>query len=242
MNHLKEDESKSVSEHLYDLRKKILFILFFFILGSVISHIYHLEIIEFLLKPSNGQHLTFLSPLDPLFFIFKIDFIGGFILSFPIILWAILTYINPALPEKINKILWIFYITSILLLLMGLIYAFFVTIPLSLKFLFSITIPGIENGFSAQKYLDFFITQALIIMGVFQIPIIIIGGIYLNFFKTKLLAQKRKYIYLGLIISLAIITPTTDIFSLLIVLIPCIFIFEISLISGRVIEKMRGNK
>lgn len=235
-------EEKSISEHLDELRKKIFIALGFFIVGVTISHMFHVEIIEFLLKPASGQNLIFLSPLDPLFFIFKIDFVGGLIVSFPMILWLLFSYISPALSKTINKSIIIFYLISTLLLVFGLGYALFVTIPISLKFLFSITIPGIENNFSVQKYLSFFISQALIVMMIFQIPIVIMGGIYLGVLKTKFLAIKRKYIYIGLLIGLAIITPTSDIFNLAIVFIPCVIIFEISLIGGRIVEKIKRQR
>jgi sec-independent protein translocase protein TatC len=235
-------EEKSIGEHIGELRKKIFVALGVFIVGVIISHMFHVEIINFLLKPASGQNLIFLSPLEPLFFIFKIDCVGGFILSFPVILWLLFSYISPALSEKINKRIVVFYLTSTLLLVLGLVYALFVTIPISLKFLFSITIPGIENNFSVQKYLSFFITQALIVMVIFQVPIAVIGGVYLGILKTKFLAVKRKYIYIGLLITLAIITPTTDIFNLAIVFVPCVIIFEISLIGGRIVEKMKRRE
>lgn len=234
-----DTEEKSISEHVGELRKKILIALGIFIVGVTISHIFHNKIIEFLLKPANGQNLIFLSPLEPLFFIFQIDLIGGLIISFPVILWLLFSYISPALSEKINKRIIIFYLTSTTLLVLGLAYALFITIPISLKFLFSITIQGVENSFSVQKYLSFLITQALIVMIVFQVPIVIVGGIYLEILKTKFLAIKRKYIYIGLLITLAIITPTTDVFSLIILFMPCVIIFEISLIGGRIVEKTR---
>lgn len=232
-------ETKSILEHIGDLRKKIFIALIAFVFGAIIAHIFHSEIIAFLLKPAGDQHLIFLSPLEPLIFIFKIDCIAGIIISFPVIIWCILTYINPVLPVNIKKLFYFFYITSFLLLVIALIYAFFVTIPISLKFLFSIVIPGIQNQISAQNYINFFITQALIIMIIFQLPILIIGGVYLNLFKTKILSKKRRYIYLIITIALSIITPTVDIFSLLIVLIPCLAIFEISLWGGKIIELLK---
>lgn len=235
-------EEKSIGEHLDELRRKIFIAFGFFVAGVTMSHMFHVEIIEFLLKPANGQNLIFLSPLDPLFFILKIDFVGGLIFSFPVILWLLFSYISPALSKTINKSIVIFYLISTLLLIFGLYYALFVTIPISLKFLFSITVPGIENSFSVQKYLSFFISQALIVMTIFQIPIIIMGGTYLGILKTKFLAIKRKYIYIGLLIGLAIITPTSDIFNLAIVFIPCVVIFEISLIGSRIIEKIKRKR
>lgn len=242
MTSLQHHEAKSILEHVGELRKKLLIALGAFVVGAIIAHIFHAEIIAFLLKPAGGQNLIFLSPLEPFFFIFKIDFIGGIIIAFPIIIWCLFSYITPALSKRANNLVVFFYITSTFLLFVGLFYAFFVTIPISLKFLFSITVPGIENNFSMEKYLGFFITQAVIIMAVFQLPILIIGGIYLGVFKTKLLAEKRRYIYFILLIGLAILTPTTDMFSLGIILIPCLVIFEVSLLGGKIIEKFKRKK
>lgn len=235
-------EAKSIFEHVGELRKKLLLALGVFLIGATITHLFNAEITAFLLKPAGGQHLIFLSPLEPLIFIFKIDFIGGFIISFPFILLFLISYITPAFSKQISKIIIFFYITSTLLLFAGLLYAFFIMIPISLKFLFSITIPGIENNFSVEKYLSFFITQAVIIMAVFQVPVLIIGGVSIGILKTKLFANKRRYIYLGLIIALAIITPTTDVFSLGIIFIPCLIIFEVSLIGGKIIERLKRKK
>lgn len=234
-----DNEAKSIFEHLHDLRNKIFIALGAFIVGSTIAHIFNTEITAFLLKPIGQQHLIFLSPIEPLIFIFKIDLVAGFIISFPIIIWSFFSYITPALPKKIKKFVIFFYVTSTALVLLGLAYAFFVTIPLSLKFLFSITIPGIENSFSVEKYLSFFVTQAVIVMAVFQVPILIIGGVSLGAFKTKFLASKRRLIYIILIIALAIITPTTDIFSLIIILFPCLVIFEVSLLGGKFVEFLK---
>ena len=242
MTSLQPHEAKSVLEHVGELRKKLLIALGAFVVGAIVAHIFNKEIIAFLLQPAGSQHLIFLSPVEPFFFIFKIDFIAGIIIAFPFIIWCLFSYITPALSKRINTLLSFFYIVSTLLLFAGLFYAFFVTIPFSLKFLFSITIPGIENNFSMEKYLGFFTAQALIITAVFQIPILIIGGIYLGAFKTKLLTTKRRYIYLILIIALAILTPTADIFNLGIVFIPCLVIFEVSLIGGKIVEFLKRKK
>lgn len=239
MSSLQESKVGSVSDHVLELRNKILVVVTIFLIGAVISHIFNKEITAFLLKPAGGQNLVFLSPLEPLFFILKIDFIGGLIFSFPAIIWAIFSYITPALPKKVGSIVVLFYTASTILLFAGLFYAFFVTIPLTLKFLFSINIPGIENSFSVQKYISFFITQAFIIMGVFQIPILIVGGDYLEIFRVENITRKRGSVYMILLVALAIITPTTDLFSLGIIFIPCVAIFEISILLAKVLARFR---
>lgn len=239
MDSMQPQETKSVLEHIGELKKKIFIALGAIFFGALIGHFFNKEITAFLLQLSGGQQLIFLSPLEPLFFIFKIDLIAGIIIAFPFIVWCLLSYIAPALPRRTSAFLFLFYIISTLLLIGGLFYAFLVTIPLSLKFLFSIVIPGVQNQISAQNYINFFITQTLIITFIFQFPLLIIGSVYLDILRTKTLANKRRYAYLIITIALAVITPTVDIFSLIVVLAPCFLIFEISLIGGKIVEKFK---
>lgn len=234
--------TQSVAEHIGELRTKLLIAVAAIIVGASVAHIFHKDIIAFLLRPAGTQELIFLSPLEPFIFILKVDIIAGILISFPVIIWALFSFVAPALPKATKRLLVIVYLISLLLVLIGLGYAFGVTIPLSLKFLFGITIEGIRNQISAQSYVSFFLTQAVVIVGIFQIPLVMTGAIYLRLLSTRLFRNKRKYIYLVLTIATAIITPTTDVFSLAIVLIPCIAMFEISLAIGKVIERTRKQR
>jgi hypothetical protein len=66
-------------EHLRELFRKLLVAVFAVTIGAGVAHYYHDAIIVFLLKPLHQKKLFFLSPLDPLFFVLKIDFVVGFI-------------------------------------------------------------------------------------------------------------------------------------------------------------------
>lgn len=235
-------ETKTVLAHLAELRTKIFIAIVALIIGCVIAHIYHQEIIHYILRPTGDQHLIFLSPLDPLFFILKIDLLAGIIVAFPVLIWCFFSYIKPALPKHSRVILLVVTAVSALLIIGGLYYAYFITVPLTLKFLLSITIPGIESTITAANYLQFFLTQAIIIMLIFQIPIVIVAGFSLGIFTVKGLSAKRRYIYLIATIALAIITPTTDMFSLGIMLLPMVAIFELSLIVGRIMDVIKKKK
>lgn len=240
--HGRSDETKSVLEHIGELRRKLFIALSALIVGGSIAHNFHQEIIALILKPAGTQRLLFLSPLEPFFFILKVDLIAGLVLAFPIVFWCIFSYIKPALPIRARVTLFGASLISLILLTAGLLYAYLVTIPVSLKFLSSISIPGVENVITMQHYLGFFFSQALIIMLVFQIPIIIITGLSLGIFTVKGLSKKRRYVYLLGTVALAIITPTTDIFNLGIILAPTIVIFEFSLIAGLIMQFTKRKK
>ena len=88
-------------EHIGELRSRLLISVIALVICSVVAHFFYKEIVDFLLHPVNDKNLVFLSPLDPLLFVMKIDLIAGFILALPIISYCMLSYIKPAF-EKIR--------------------------------------------------------------------------------------------------------------------------------------------
>ncbi len=227
-------------DHLLELRSKVLVCVAAIVVGALVAHYYHEAIIGFLLRPTKNQQLFFLSPLDPLFFILKIDLFGGIILAFPVINWSVLSFIRPAMQKSGWLLLCTLYFMVSILALCGLGYAFFVIIPISLQFLLSINISGIQNMITASSYLDFLLVQSFIIAIIFQIPIFILAGTYMRAFNADVLSSKRRYIYVGGIIALAVITPTVDIFNLLIVAVPAAIIYEGSLLAARFLQWRMG--
>jgi sec-independent protein translocase protein TatC len=226
-------------EHLLELRSKILLSAVSVGIGALVSHYYHQEIIDILLRPIADQKLFFLSPLDPLFFVLKIDLYGGGILALPIINWSIFSFVRPAMTRSG----WLFfsslYFMATALIIGGLAYAYFFIVPASLKFLLSINIPGIENMITATSYLNFFLAQSFIVAVVSQIPLFVIAGSAIGALNTKVLASQRGYIYIAGLIALAIMTPTSDIFSLGMVAAPACLIFEGSLVVARMMKRFR---
>ena len=86
----------------------------------------------------------------------------------------------------------------------GLSYAYVVTLPLSLRFLFFVTVPGIVSTLTAQSYLNFVLAQLFVCMLVFQVPIVLVTGMSLNVFTASQLRVKRRYVYLVGIAGIAV--------------------------------------
>ena len=223
-------------DHLLELRSKILISVLAIGLGAGVAHYFHEPLIGFFLRPLHGQQLFFLSPLDPLFFILKIDLFIGLILALPVLNWAIFSFIRPAMKASSWLLFSTVYCAAAVLILAGLAYAYFVMIPMSLGFLLSISVPGTENMITANSYLSFLLVQSLIVAILFQIPLFIIAGTYIQAFKIETLTAKRRYIYVGGLIGLAVITPTTDLFNLCVVAVPAWTIFEGSVVAARVVN------
>jgi sec-independent protein translocase protein TatC len=222
-------------DHLAELRSKLLLCLAAVTLGAVVAHAEHAAIIALLLKPVRGQSLVFLSPLDPLLFIFKIDLSAGFLFALPVISWSTLSFLKPAMQRSSWLLFCAVFCLAAVLLLAGLAYSYLVIVPLTLRVLTSISVPGIGNMITADSYLSFLLLQLLLMAALFQISLFVLGGVWLGAFDPSMLAAKRRYIYVGGLIALAVITPTTDVFSLGCVAVPALVIFEGSLLAARLL-------
>jgi sec-independent protein translocase protein TatC len=241
MNTKNRDEG-TVWDHIYELRSKLLIVTFVVIIGGGVAHYFNKEISSFLLGPLGDKQLVFLSPLEPLLFILKIDFFTGLLIALPVISWSLFSFVRPALSQRSFLKMIAVYLFSLSCVCLGLLYTYFIVMPLSLKFLFSITIPNIQSLITAQSYINFLLVQSFLIILVFQIPLIVLAGTSLKIFSVEKLSKKRGYIYVGSVIIFSIITPTTDLFNLGIILLPSIVIFEGSLILARIFELTKSKR
>jgi sec-independent protein translocase protein TatC len=224
-------------DHLAELRRKIIACCAAVFVGAVAAHYYHGTIIDFLLAPLHGQSLIFLSPLDPLMLVFKVDLFVGLFVALPVITWSTLSFLKPAM-KRFNWLLFCAsYCLATILLLAGLAYAYFIMVPMTLRFLTSISIAGISNMITASSYFSFLLLELFLMASMFQIPLFVLAGVWVGAFDTAALESRRRYIYVGGLIVLAVITPTTDVFSLGCVSIPAVIIFEASLIVGKLLPR-----
>lgn len=225
-------------DHLAELRSKLLISIGAVVIGAIIAHLYHDTIIAFLLKPVRGEQLFFLSPQGALLFILKVDLFAGALLAFPVVCLSGFSFLKPAMGRASWLLFSGLFAFASLLLLAGLAYAYYVLAPLTLGFLLSISVPGIDSMITADSYLRFLFTQTLIIAAVFQIPLVIIAGTLIGVIDPAVLTGVRRYVYVTGLIAIAILTPTTDLVSFAMVAVPAAIIFEGSLVASRVIGRV----
>lgn len=235
-NQTRQNSEMTLWEHLLELKRVVIVAIATLLLAASLVHWQREIVIGFLLGPlgENSQPLQFLSPLDPLYFILKIDFTLGFIISLPIILTLIWRYIAPAL----NVRWWVpmlIIISASSLSVLAALYAYYFVAPVVLAFMSSIIIPGTTAAFTAAGYLDFLLTITLILVVVFQLPLIVVGGIVSKLLAPETITNNRPYVYVGAVTISAIITPTTDILTLGLVAAPAILAVELGLGIARVV-------
>lgn len=223
-------QTQTIWEHLVALKRVAFLSLGTLLCAAALVHWQREWVITFLLVPlgSESQPLQFLSPLDPLYFILKVDFTLGFLLALPIILTLIWRYIAPAV-----QVVWwlplLIVSAATVLSMMASLYAYFLVAPIILTFMSNIIIPGTTAAFTAAGYLDFLLSTTLILVLVFQLPLLIVGAIGAKLLSPVVITDNRPYVYLGTVVIAAVVTPTTDVLTLALVAGPAIAAVELGI-------------
>lgn len=167
---------------------------------------------------------------------------AGFIMAFPFILWEFWKFISPALYANERKYAKLFLFVSSLLFFLGILFGYFVLVPLSINFLSNFTISSIvENQIDINSYINTVKTTSLATGLVFELPIIIFFLTYLGLITDSFLKEYRRYAYVLILIVATVVTPP-DVISQLIVSFPLIVLYEGSIIVAKFITKRNVQK
>lgn len=169
---------------------------------------------------------------------FTLAFIGGFILAFPYVFWEFWRFIKPALSTKELKstrgvIFWVS-----LLFFMGVAFGYYILTPFMVNFYFNYKLSSqiiIMPSFS--DYLENLIYTTLGIGLLFQLPLLMSLLARIGIVTARFLRQYRRHAFVIILIAAAVITPSTDPFSLTIVTIPLYLLFEASILIAARINK-----
>ena len=163
--------------------------------------------------------------------------LAGFILSFPYILWELWKFISPALYEKERKNAKVFIFTSSLLFFLGVLFGYYIVIPMSVNFVATFSISDVvKNQFTLESYMGMVKTSILASGLFFELPIIIYFLTKLGLVTPEFLRKYWKYAVIIILIIAAIVTPP-DVVSQTIVAIPMLIIYEISILISRIVYK-----
>lgn len=167
--------------------------------------------------------------------------LSGFILSVPYILLQVWNFIAPALYEKEKKNARVFIFSSSLLFFMGVVFGYFVVIPMSVNFLATFTVSDmVKNQFTLDSYMGMVKTSILASGLFFELPIIIYFLTKLGLVTPKFLRKYWKYAVVLILIVAAIVTPP-DVVSQTIVAIPMLIIYELSILISIIVYRSKNK-
>jgi len=222
----------SIIDHLEELRWRILKSLGAIFLMSIITFNFSNNLVDLLIAPANqitGEMNLQVLTIQGMFMLkWNLAIIGGFIFSIPIITVQIWKFLSPGLYDKERKILLPLILTAFACFMLGGMFAYKVILPFSLDFFASMITGGIENNFSINYYFSFVLALIIGSGVVFELPVASFLFSSIGIVTPSFLRQYRREAIMSTVILSAIITPPDPI-SLIIMSIPMLILYEISI-------------
>jgi sec-independent protein translocase protein TatC len=193
-------------------------------------------------KVAFKDNLISLKPTQQLMNAIWSSFILGIILSFPYLLWEIWRFISPGLTKNEIKSSKGFIFIASFLFFCGIAFSFYVIAPISIHFLYNYQISDlIQNNFTLDSHIGLVTNMLLGVSILFELPVLIYFLTKIGLVTPEFLKKYRKHALVVVLILAAIITPP-DIASQVIVAIPILILYEISIkVSKVVIKKQQKN-
>jgi len=230
------------------LKRKILLVATVIIAGFCISFPF-LDRIILKVKDDllpEGAKLIAISPLEVVMVKLKLSMVIGLMLATPLVCYYVYKTLKVrfalSFSLKTSHIL-ILLFSAIFLFILGISYSYFLMLPLALKFLYADALStGVVSIYSIHDFILFIIIMTLILGVTFEVPLVIIAAVHSGIVDIKTLKEYRRYIYVAMFAIAAIVTPTTDAFSLLMVAVPLIICYEIGVLGAKLISLKRSPK
>jgi len=256
------DEKLPFTEHLSELRKRIIVSLVALLVGFLISFGYSEELfkalifplkfeIGFTLKypflslvPSKIQNpsLVFLAPAEAFWMHLKVAFVAGLVLTLPVIFHQLWKFVSPGLLVKERKYILPFVGSATILFFIGAGFCFLFVLPFAMSFLLTYKTGSMTPMLSVGSYVDFCLKFILAFGAVFELPIVIVFLTRMGIVTPKALAKNRKYAVLAAFIIAAILTPTPDAFNQTLMAVPMIVLYEAGVLVSRLFVRRREER
>ena len=165
----------------------------------------------------------------------------GVLISLPVIFTQLWLFVAPGLRTREQQVILPLALSSTLLFLIGGLFAYFAVIPFVLNFFLGFQSSALSPLISIGSYVSFFLSFILVFGIVFDLPIVLVGLIWLGVVEASFLACQRKWAVLSIFILAAVLTPTIDMLTQCLLAIPLWGFYELSILIGREIEKRRGE-
>jgi sec-independent protein translocase protein TatC len=241
------EKTMTVTEHLSELRGRIIVCAVAFLVVSSAAFSFAGPISDFIMAPAKGLKFVYLSPPELFITYVKLSFLVSFIAILPLLLFELWAYIRPALNgrlsgdgEKQKRSIVRAICFGALFFLVGASFAFYVVVPLTIRFFISYSSPKIEAMFSIKEYFGFVSNLVLSFGAVFEMPILVAILGSLGIIESSLLGRFRRYAIVIAFVIAALISPP-EIVSQTILAMPMLGLYELSYAVLRVQEKRRSR-
>lgn len=241
-------------EHLDVLRGSLIRMLLAAVLAGVLAFVFKDLLFAVVLAPADDSFVTYrLLEAEPFsiklintglteqFMVhMKVALLAGLLIASPYLLYVLFRFISPALYENERRYSVRLTVSAYIMFIVGIVVNYFVIFPLTVRFLGTYQVStDVANMLTISSYVDTLATMSLVFGIVFEIPVISWLLARFGLLKARWMSCYRRHAIVVILIVAAVITPTSDMFTMLIVSLPVWLLYEASVVIVRLTEKER---
>jgi len=224
-------------EHLDELRKRLLRSALAVTCCAILAFYFSDEIMWFIIQPLNGVPLNNMQVAGTFYAYMKVSLIAGLVASLPIVFYQMWSFIAPGLYRREKVTILPLVVVSTLLFLCGAAFCYYLALPVALQFLLGFAEDLIKNYITVDSYISF-IGFLMLAFGLsFQLPVLAYFLGRFGLISSGFLAKGRRYAVVIILAVAAIVTPTPDVFTQLLLAVPMYVLYEISILVVKVSGK-----
>ena len=241
---VENDGSMSLSGHLRELRNRVAVCVVVLVLGFFGCLSIAGKLVTMLTDLGTAYHYNYvyIAPQELLLVYFNLALIGAVVITFPVLAYEAYAFASPGLSRRERTSIALALLAGTLFFVIGVAFARFISVPFMLRFLIGFTTEvEVSASISIQEYVGFLMTVFVIFGAVFELPVISVLLTSLGALRAEWLMKGRRVIIVVIFVLAAIITPP-DIVSQIMVAIPMIGLYELSILLSRLVMKAKKKK
>ncbi len=221
--------AQTALDHLHELRRRVSWSAGMMAVGGFLAYFGRGSIIHYLQQPLHEQ-LFYTSPTGGFEFVMQVCLLGGCLFALPTIVFHLLRFIEPAFEKKLSRrSILVLVVGSCLLTVAGSAFAFYVSLPAALNFFNQVGTSNLHPLISVNRYFNFVVSYVTTFAVVFQLPLILLLIDSAHPLDPPSLGRWRKWVILGSFAVALVLPSAPDPLSQLILALPMIILYEVSL-------------
>lgn len=228
-----DSRDQTLTDHLADLRKRIINILIIVIIGGLASFYFSEKLFDIMRMPVAKYlpegGLVYTGVMDKFNAHIVLSLVSGIILTAPLWLYQVWQFVAPGLYRDEQKYAISFLFSGTFLFLVGCAFCYYVVYPLAFEWLFAFGGTTDRPMITISEYMSFFVITLLLFGLSFELPLILVILGIMGLIDVEFLRDKRRFAYVGLAILAAILTPP-DVISQMLMLGPLVLLYESSIL------------
>ncbi|MFU8796430.1 MAG: twin-arginine translocase subunit TatC [Dehalococcoidia bacterium] len=227
-----------ISGHLIELRTRVFRSVIAVGVTTVLAFIFHEHVFALLLYPAGDIYLIFVEMTEMIGTVLLVSLVTGVVLAMPYLTYQFIMFVSPALTPREKRYFYLVLPWMVIMFAAGVIFSYFMLIPAASTFLLGFGGDIATPQIKVSNYVSVVARMLLVSGFVFEMPVVITFLARIGVVSAQWLARRRRVVIIGAFILAAVLTPP-DALTQIIMAVPLVALYEISILLARVVGRKR---